>query len=78
MANTTELERARPVILVTDYGYEDKVKAQPTTKHSTLWESPYLVSFLKRCLNWFSFAIYLCSVINHGSSNYSDGRFPVQ
>ncbi len=50
MANTTELERARPVILVTDYGYEDKVKTQPT-KHSTLWESPYLVSFLKRCLN---------------------------
>lgn len=28
MANTTELERARPVILVTDYGYEDKVKAE--------------------------------------------------
>lgn len=26
MPNTTELERSKPVILVTDYGYENKVK----------------------------------------------------
>lgn len=29
MPNTTELERTKPVVLVTDYSYESKVKSQP-------------------------------------------------
>jgi hypothetical protein len=37
MANTTELERARPVILVTDYGYENKVKAEKESFAESLY-----------------------------------------
>jgi hypothetical protein len=54
MANTTELERARPVILVTDYDYESKVKAQTegTSESFSLYKDPWIVSnFLKRYSN---------------------------